>query len=108
MAVYSSAPGAAGDFASAANWTVNGAAATQPPGPNDVASIDGVGVVVIGGGTVQRLKFYGSATASGLLTATYGVQANQVLTLDPGAVLTTPRLGLQARKPSRSPATRAS
>ena len=94
MAVYSWAPGAAGDFASAANWLVNGAPATQPPGPNDFASIDGVGVVVAGAGTVQRLKFYGTANVSGLLTATYGVQVNQELTLDQGAVLTTPRLGL--------------
>ena len=94
MANYSWAPGATGHFAAAANWLVNGAAATQPPGPNDNATIDGTGVVVSGAGTVQRLLFYGTTTVSGQLTATFGMQANQVLTLDPGAVLTTPRLGL--------------
>jgi T5SS/PEP-CTERM-associated repeat protein len=95
MADYSWKPGAAGDFEGVTNWLdSNGVQAMLPPGPADIATIDQAGGVVTGSGTVQRLKFFGTTTVSAQLTATFGMQANQDLTLVHGAVLTTPRLGI--------------
>jgi T5SS/PEP-CTERM-associated repeat protein len=94
MANYSWIPGGAGDFETATNWHDNGGPAAQPPGPADIATIDNAGGVVTGSGTVLRLKFFGTLTVSAQLTATFGMQVNQDLTLVQGAVLTTPRLGI--------------
>ncbi|MGF6597368.1 T5SS/PEP-CTERM-associated repeat protein [Paraburkholderia sp. GAS448] len=90
-----------GDFSTAANWTP---AAGAPPGPNDMAKIEGAAVPITGTGNPKILYTSGTVKLAGHFTETYGSPVNaQQLTLLPGAVLTTPMLhfvvGIESNPP---------
>lgn len=77
-----------GDFSTAGNWQP---AAGAPPGPNDLAKIEGAAVPITGTGNPEILYTSGTVKLAGHFTETYGSPVNaQQLTLLPGAVLTTP------------------
>jgi T5SS/PEP-CTERM-associated repeat protein len=79
-----------GDFSTANNWSP---AAGAPPGPTDMAQIEGAAVPITGTGNPQILYISGTVKLAGHFTAAYGSPVNaQQLTLLPGAVLTTPML----------------
>jgi T5SS/PEP-CTERM-associated repeat protein len=79
-----------GDFSTAKNWQP---AAGAPPGPNDMAKIEGATVPITGTGNPEILYTTGTVELAGHFTETYGSPVNaQQLTLLPGAVLTTPML----------------
>src|SRR5579864_1076875 len=79
-----------GDFSTAGNWQP---AAGAPPGPNDMAKIEGAAVPITGTGNPEFLYTSGTVKLEGHFTETYGSPVNaQQLTLLPGAVLTTPML----------------
>src|ERR1700761_8112668 len=77
-----------GDFSTAGNWLP---VAGAPPGPNDLAKIEGAAVPITGTGNPEILYTSGTVKLAGHFTETYGSPVNaQQLTLLPGAVLTTP------------------
>jgi T5SS/PEP-CTERM-associated repeat protein len=97
MATYSWT-GAAGteDFSTPNNWLVMPVAPppVPAPGPGDIAMFDTASATIAGTGTAQRLIFGGADVVRGQLTAVMGTQAGADLSLHPGAVLTTPLLGV--------------
>lgn len=79
-----------GNFSAAGNWQP---AAGAPPGPNDMAKIEGAAVPITGTGNPEILYTSGTVKLEGHFTEAYGSPVNaQQLTLQPGAVLTTPML----------------
>ena len=77
-----------GDFSTAQNWQPSAGA---PPGPEDLARIDGAGVPITGTGNPNILYTTKTVKFAGHFTAAYGNPVNaKQLTLLPGAVLTTP------------------
>jgi T5SS/PEP-CTERM-associated repeat protein len=97
MATYSWT-GAAGteDFSTPNNWLVTPAPLppVPAPGPGDDAMFDTAAATIAGTGTAQRLIFGGTDVLRGQLTAVMGTQAAADLSLHPGAVLTTPFVGI--------------
>jgi T5SS/PEP-CTERM-associated repeat protein len=84
-------------FFTPGNWdTDGGTPASVPPGPNDSATIDNTAAAITGTGTAQFLIFQGSDEIAGHLVATGATPVRADLTLRPGAILTTPRLGVPA------------
>ncbi|MGF6781813.1 hypothetical protein [Paraburkholderia sp. GAS334] len=84
-------------FFTPGNWdTDGGTPASVPPGPNDSATIDNTAAAITGTGTAQVLIFQGTDEIAGHLVATGAIPVKAQLTLRPGAILTTPRLGLVA------------
>jgi T5SS/PEP-CTERM-associated repeat protein len=78
------------DFSTAKNWQPEAGA---PPGPNDMARIEGAAVPITGTGNPKILYTTNSVSFAGHFTAAYGTPVNaQQLTLLQGAVLTTPML----------------
>ncbi|MFP3558678.1 hypothetical protein SB861_49665 [Paraburkholderia sp. SIMBA_049] len=91
-----------GDFSTAQNWNPSAGA---PPGPSDLARIDGAAVPITGTGNPKILYTTNTVRLAGHFTAAYGTPVNaQQLTLLPGAVLTTPMLhfvvGIDANPPT--------
>jgi len=91
--------GAAGteDFSTPNNWLVASPPpppALPVPGPGDDAMFDTASATIAGTGTAGRLIFGGSDVVRGQLTAVMGTQAAADLSLHPGAVLTTPFIGI--------------
>jgi T5SS/PEP-CTERM-associated repeat protein len=99
MATYSWT-GAAGteDFSTPNNWLVTSPPPPPPPvtapGPGDDAMFDTASTTIAGTGTAGRLIFGGSDVVRGQMTAVMGIQAGADLSLHPGAVLTTPFVGV--------------
>jgi T5SS/PEP-CTERM-associated repeat protein len=97
MATYSWTGGAGTeDFSTPNNWLVSPFAPppVPPPGPGDDALFDTASATIAGTGTAQRLIFGGADVLRGQLTAVMGTQAAADLSLHPGAVLTTPLVGI--------------
>ncbi|SKD06312.1 hypothetical protein [Paraburkholderia hospita] len=84
-------------FFTPGNWdTGGGPPPTVPPGPNDSATIDNAAAAITGTGTAQFLIFQGTDKIAGHLVATGAILVEGAhLTIRPGAILTTPTLGLK-------------
>jgi T5SS/PEP-CTERM-associated repeat protein len=79
-----------GNYSTAGNWQP---AVGAPPGTNDVALIETPATPISGMGSAEILFTAGPVKLDGHFIATYGSPVNaQPLTLEPGAVLTTPML----------------
>ncbi|MCP3711906.1 hypothetical protein M3I54_34000 [Paraburkholderia sp. CNPSo 3274] len=96
MANYQWTGSAGTNFLTPENWVLEpgGGPATVPPGPNDSVTIDNTALPITGSGTAADLIFKDTDEIAGHLTATIGIPVNARLTLKPGAILTTPRIGV--------------